>query len=164
MGDIPLDKKFAVLCGITRAQHFAWRQAVVELCPDVDPTAVVDRMWQLTGDQTARSYLRQIDKSKPVAPQVADCIVWSSRCMGEDASSSPGDGPDEAMVRHSDCPWFRWHDKHGLLAEDRPGCDQWFRSTIEAVNAELGTKLRFETIESLPEGGSSCLRRIWCER
>jgi hypothetical protein len=164
MGDIPLDKKFGTLCGITRAQHFAWRQAVVELCPDADPTAVVDRMWKLTGDQTAAAYLRHIDKTKPVAPQVAASIVWSSECMGEDAVAEPGEGPDEAVVRHTGCPWFTWHDKLGLLAEDRPGCDQWFRSTIAVVNAELGTKLQFETLESLPEGGSACVRRLWCER
>ena len=32
-----------------------------------------------------------------------------------------------------------------------------------AVNEELGTNLRFETVETLPEGGAFCLRRFWVE-
>ncbi len=161
--DEPIDKRFAVLCEIVRAQHFAWRQAAAELCPEVDPAEVVHRMWDLTGRQTAAAYLRRLDPAEPLAPQVAESIAWSSRCMGEDALVEPGEG-DEAYVRHRDCPWKRWHEKNGVLGECRPGCDSWFGATLATVNEKLGARLRFETLEALPEGGPSCLRRLWTER
>jgi hypothetical protein len=156
-------QQFQVLCEITRAQHFAWRSAVVKECPGVDPTRVVIEMWRQTGDQTARAYLKRIDAARPVAPQVAESIVWSSRCMGEDAKLEPGKTADEAFVRHHGCPWKAWHERQGLVAEDRPGCDEWFRATCETVSKATGRTVRFETLQSLPEGGASCLRRIWVE-
>jgi hypothetical protein len=154
-----------------RAQHFAWRQAVAERFPDVDPAEVVALMWRITGETTARAYAGRIDTAKPIAPQVAESIVWSSRCMGEDAmvevreGGGPDDDPpaDEAFVRHRGCPWKAWHERAGLLAEDLPGCDEWFGETLEGINRVLGTRLRFETLESLPKGDSSCLRRLWAE-
>jgi hypothetical protein len=160
MPDVPIEKKFATLCEIARAQHFAWHEAVRQMCPGVDVAEVTNRMWEVTGHETARAYLKRLDKSKPLAPQVAAAIVWSSQCMGEDAKLEPGSG-DEAFVRHGDCPWVHWHRRLGLLAEDRPGCDVWFRVIAEDINAALGTSLRVETKESLPDGGSCCLRRFW---
>ncbi len=32
MSDDPIEKRFAILCGIVRAQHFAWREAVCQSC------------------------------------------------------------------------------------------------------------------------------------
>lgn len=164
MSDTPLEKRFAVLCQITRAQHFAWRAAVADLCPDVDPEAVVMRMWEHTGVGTAGAYVKRLDFDAPLARQVAASIAWSSDSMGEDAVVEPGaDGVDEAYLRHTACPWVDWHRRQGLLAEDRPGCDAWFRSTFECVGEAAGKAVRFETLESLPEGGTCCLRRIWVE-
>lgn len=164
MADIPIDKRFAILCQITRAQHFAWRQAVVEMCPGVDAAAVADRMWALTGVETANAYLKRLDVSKPLAPQVAASIAWSSQCMGEDAVVEPGaDGVDEAYVRHDDCPWMHWHRRQGLLAEDRPGCDTWFAHSTRRINDALGTRLRCETLAALPDGDPCCRRRFWVE-
>jgi hypothetical protein len=169
VADVPIEKKFAVLCEIVRAQHFAWRRAVEELCPEVDAVAVVTRMWEITGRQTAAAYLKRVDPEAPLAPQLADSIVWSSRSMGEDARAeipdpAPGDTPaDEAFVRHLDCPWCKWHRRHDLEAEDRPGCDAWFRTIVEEVNQALDGRLRVETIEALPDGGDCCLRRLWVE-
>ena len=162
MTDLPFEKRFAILCEITRAQHFAWREAVAQLCPDVDPARVVDRMWELTGEQTARAYLKRVDPQRPLAPQIAASVVWSSQCMGEDASVREGQG-DEAFVEHRDCPWLHWHRRLDLLAEDRPGCDAWFRSTVDTINQALGTRLRVETQETLPEGGAACRRRLWVD-
>lgn len=164
MADIPVEKKFAVLCEITRAQHFAWHEAVRQLCPGVDMVQVTNRMWELTGHETAKAYLKRLDRAKPLAPQVAASIVWSSQCMGEDAHLEVSEGKDEAFVRHHDCPWVHWHRRTGLLHEDRPGCDVWFKTMVDDINAALGTRLRFETLESLPEGKPSCLRRFWVER
>jgi hypothetical protein len=160
VSDVPLSTKFEVLTEITRASHFAWHAAVRKVCPSIDPMKVTLEMWRLTGKQTGAAYLRKIDRHLPLAPQVAASICWSSACMGEDAVVEDG-GDRAAFVVHRGCPWQRWHEKNGLVHEDRPGCDEWFRATIETVNEALGTKVRFETLESLPEGGKSCRRRIW---
>lgn len=154
-------KKFEILCEITRAQHFAWHAAVRKLCPSVDPMEVTLEMWRVSGVQTGAAYTRRMNRSLPIAPQVAAGICWSSDCMGEDARIEPGANERECFVVHSACPWQKWHEREGLVAEDRPGCDAWFRATIDAVNGALGTNVRFETLESLPEGGNSCRRRVW---
>lgn len=162
MAETPIDKRFAVLCEIVRAQHFAWHEAVRQLCREVDTAAVTMRMWELTGEQTARAYLEHLDPDRPLALQVAESIVWSSRAMGEDAVAEAGEG-EVAYVRHAGCPWHRWHERTGLLAEDQPGCDAWLRSTIEHIARKVGRPLRFETEQSLPEGGQACVRRIWVD-
>lgn len=161
--DLPLEKKFGILVEICRSSHFAWREAVLRTCPGADIQSIVNEMWDVTGVQTAESYLKHMDRSQPLAEQVAASIVWSSRCMGEDADLEDGDRPGEYLVRHDVCPWFRWHDKLNLLPEDRPGCDRWFEAAIRTINEYLGSKLRFETVSALPEGGDCCLRRIWEE-
>lgn len=158
MPEIPLETRFSVLSQITRAQHFAWREAVQRMFPEADPAQLVNLMWEITGRQTAEAYAKRVDPAKPLAPQLAQCIAWSSRCMGEDAAVEETGG--EVYVRHSDCPWFHWHKRLGLLAEDRPGCDAWFAATFEEVGRRIGAEISFETLESLPEGGSCCLRRI----
>jgi len=171
MSKLPVEKRFQILCQITRAQHFAWRQAVAEMAPGLDPAAVVDRMWEITGRGTAASYAKRIDPSADVARQVADGIAWSSQCMGEDAAvevpvEEPAEAsraPGEVLLRHRDCPWVHWHRRQGLERECRPGCDAWFASTLRGVSAAIGAEVRFETLEALPEGGESCLRRIWSE-
>lgn len=163
MPEPPLEKKFAILSQICRAQHFAWREAVRQLFPEADPEAVVTRMWEVTGVETARAYLDRLDPKKPLPPQVAASIVWSSRCMGEDAVVEAGEGDQEAYVRHKRCPWFDWAKRLDLLAEDRTGCDRWFQATLEEINRGLGTTLRVETQKTLPDGDDSCLRRIWVE-
>ena len=175
MSHNPVEKRFSILCEIVRAQHFAWRDAVQELCPNVDPTEVVARMWEITGHKTASAYLKRIDASGPLAAQVARSIVWSSESMGEHAvvetpdeadtnqRTSTPHREDEAFVRHLECPWFRWHERQQLLEEDKPCCDLWFQTIVSDINKSLGTKLRVETLEALPEGGSCCLRRLWVE-
>lgn len=74
-----------------------------------------------------------------------------------------GDEGDEAFVRHTDCPWFQWHTRLGLLAEDRPRRDAWFSSAIADINRSLGTNIRIETECALPDGGLCCRRRIWAD-
>lgn len=162
MTENDVQHRFDILCQITRAQHFAWRQAVVEICPDADPVAVVDRMWELTGQQTGASYSRRVGDDTPLPLQIARSISWSSQCMGEDTTVEEGDN-GEAFVVHADCPWFHWHRKLDLLAEDRPGCDAWFQTTVARVNKDLGTNLKVETLDALPNGGDCCRRRFWTE-
>jgi hypothetical protein len=157
----PLEERFAVLCRITRAQHFAWRQALRELHPGLDVGALVDRMWKITGEATGSAYARRMDTGVPVAAQVAESVAWSSQCMGEDASVESGVDDREAFVRHHACPWFHWHRKQNLLDEDRRGCDAWFAATVETIGRELALDLRFETLSALPSGDPCCLRRFW---
>ncbi|MHC4224745.1 MAG: L-2-amino-thiazoline-4-carboxylic acid hydrolase [Planctomycetota bacterium] len=162
--DIPIEKRFAALVEICRASHFAWREAAVRCCPDVDERTLVNEMWDITGVQTAEAYLKRLDPSGNLPGQIAASIVWSSQCMGEDAHVEEGKDPSECFVKHEDCPWHRWHQKLGLLAEDRPGCDRWFDAAIRTINEKLGTNIRFETLSSLPDGCDCCLRRIWEEK
>jgi hypothetical protein len=161
--DFPIEKKFRILTEICRASHFAWREAVVRRCPDVDPSEIVNEMWDITGVQTALAYLKRLDRSKGLAEQLATSIVWSSSCMGEEARVEKGKRAGEFIVRHDCCPWYRWHSDRGLLPEDRPGCDRWFEATIRTINENLGSRIRFETLSALPEGGDGCVRRIWEE-
>ena len=83
--DIPIDKKFRILSEICRASHFAWREAVVRRCPGVDPSEVVNEMWDVTGIQTGKAYVKRLDKAGDLAHQIAASVVWSSQSMGEDA-------------------------------------------------------------------------------
>jgi hypothetical protein len=161
--DIPIEKRFAVLVEICRASHFAWREAILRCCPDVDPQKIVDEMWDVTGVQTADAYVKRLDPSKNLPEQIAASIAWSSQCMGEDAHVEAGSDAGEWFLKHESCPWHRWHEKKGLLAEDRPGCDRWFESLIGVINERLGVNIRFETLSALPDGGDCCLRRIWQE-
>lgn len=161
--DMPIEKRFKVLCEISRAQHFAWREAALAMAPDVDPIQLVNKMWEIVGAQTAKAYLDHIDRDEPIAIQIAQSIRFSSDCMGEDVSIEQSDG-DEALVKHHDCPWFHWHKRLGLLAEDQPGCDTWFQTIAREIGKSLDVSINIETRCSLPEGGDCCLRRITVER
>jgi Flp pilus assembly protein TadG len=106
MDGLSFRHRFGTLCQITRAQHFAWRQAVAAMFPDTDPARVVLKMWEVTGQQTAASYLKRLDPDQPLAPQVAQSIAWSSQCMGEDA---------EAVGR----AWIAWSSFSGVIGKSR---------------------------------------------
>ena len=160
--DIPIEKKFKILCEIVRAQHFAWREAALAMMPDIDPAELGNKMWEITGVQTAQAYMKRLDTSKPLAAQVAESIAWSSVCMGEDAKVVPGEG-DEAFVKHDGCPWYLWHKRLDILSEDQPGCDTWFETAVKEINRKMGTKIRIETQKSLPGGDDCCLRRVWVD-
>ncbi len=156
-------KKFNLLADIMRAAHFEWRRTAVDLAPDVAPVDIVKRYWTEVGRDTAVYYLKKIDRTKDLAGEVARLYVASSVAMGEDAEvGEAGDGCAHAC--HHDCPWFHWHKRQDLLAEDQPGCDQWLQTVVDEINKALETRLRFETVESLPAGGQQCLRRFWEEK
>lgn len=161
--DVPIETRFKVLCEITRAQHFAWREAALALAPQLDPRQLTNKMWEITGVETAKAYLPRIDPKKPLPLQVAQAIAFSSACMGEDVTVETGHG-EEAFVRHHHCPWFHWHKQRGLLDEDQSGCDTWFRTVVAELNTALASDIRVETQCSLPAGGAGCLRRFWVER
>lgn len=159
--DMPWDKKFNILSQINRLAHFEWREAALALNPGLDPRDLVLKYWEIVGRDTGRAYLRKLDRTKPIAPQIASSFVWSSISMGEDAHMFEGDNEREAYMLHKGCPWLEFHKRYDAVAEDRPGCDRWLEALIGVVNAELGCAVRFETLESLPEGGAGCVRRVW---
>ena len=161
MKEMACEKRFNILSHINRLAHFEWREAALALCPNLDSKELVLKYWEIVGRDTGKAYLRHIDKEKPVAPQIASSFVWSSISMGEDAHMFEGDTEREAYMLHKECPWVTFHKKFDALEEDRPGCDKWLESLIDIVNKELGCNVKFETLESLPEGGSGCVRRVW---
>ncbi|MCK6528369.1 hypothetical protein L6R50_12720 [Myxococcota bacterium] len=146
-----------LMWAIHRAAHFEWRRAALSLAPGLDPLELVKAYWREVGRDTGRSWVKGLDRSAPLAPQVAERIAAVSRVMGEDAVATP------EGVTHRGCPWAEWHRRQGVLAEDRPGCDAWLEASLAAVDEALGCRLRFETVESIPEGGRACVRRIWEE-
>lgn len=157
-------KRFDLLANIMRASHFEWRRTALALSPELDPMSLVKRYWTEVGKDTAKYYLKKIDPSKDVAAQMARLFVSSSVIMGEDAELLERDAEGRSLARHNGCPWFDWHKREGLLDEDRPGCDEFIKTVVAEINSALGTRLRFETKESLPEGGSGCLRVFWIDK
>ena len=43
--DMPFEKRFNVLCDISRAKHFAWLEAALAIAADLDPQQLVNNMW-----------------------------------------------------------------------------------------------------------------------
>lgn len=156
-------KRFEILADIMRASHFEWRRAALKVNPGTDPVELVKQYWEEVGKDTARFYLKKIDRDRDLAEQVAELFVASSVVMGEDAEVIEKTAEGHSRARHNSCPWHRWHERQGLLAEDQVGCDHWLATVIDEINAALGTSLRFSTDEALPGGGSCCLRRFWVE-
>jgi len=161
--DLPVEKKFHVLCEITRASHFEWLRAVRALAPELDLSELVRRYWQEVGRDTAVAYLRHIDPQKPLPEQIARSFAFSSQCMGENCTVKPGRDDSEYFAEHTGCPWFDWHKKEGLLEMDRMRCDAWLGAIVEDANKSLNSKLKAETLKSLPDGDDTCLRRFWVE-
>lgn len=151
------EQKFNALCQITRASHFEWREAFIKMFPNMDPMEAVLKYWGIVGHDTAKAYLKKVDRNKPIAPQIAKMIVNSSLAMGETATMTVESNGNVRLV-HSACPWYDWHKKYDALEEDQPGCDCWFQTIVEDVNQELGTHIQVETISSLPHGDDNCTR------
>lgn len=160
---MPAEKKFNVLCEIVRASHFEWLRAVKAVAPDLDETRLVKEYWTEVGRDTAKAYLPHIDAAKPLPEQVARSFSFSSQCMGEDCETRPGKDESEYFAEHKGCPWLEWHEKEGRRDQDLPGCNAWLGAVVDGINESLGTKLRFETLKSLPGGDDVCLRRFWVE-
>ena len=156
-----LEQKFEALCRINRVSFFEWRETFMKLYPEKSSLEAVLQYWEIVGHDTAKAYLKRVDKSKPVAPQIAQMIVDSSLAMGESARVVEGD--DEVRVIHDICPWYDWHKKFDAVAEDQPGCDCWLKTIATDVNQELGTSIDVETVSSLPHGDERC-ERIFREK
>lgn len=162
--DIPLVKKFHMLSQIQRKSHFEWLEAAMHFAKDgTTELEVVKKFWEIVGRDTAPGYLRHIDPDKPLPRQIAECFVFSSQSMGEDAVLVDGEGENESFARHNGCPWYDWHERLGKMDQDLPGCEAWLESFMAAINKELGTNVKWETVKSLPAGDDVCLRRFWVE-
>ena len=64
--DIPIEKRFKVLCEIVRAQHFAWREAALAMAPGLDPKAL-GGMWQ-----------RHLRGGEDYSPQIWSVMMFES--------------------------------------------------------------------------------------
>jgi len=157
-----IEEKFKILCSITRAAHFEWREAFIRMNPDMNPTDAVMQYWKIVGHDTAKAFLKKIKPEEPVIPQLAQMIVDSSLAMGEDAQLDIRHNT-EAHVKHNACPWFEWHKRKDALSEDRPGCDCWFQTIVQDVNESLSTQIKVETLSTLPDGDEHCIRRFTIE-
>ncbi|KXA89308.1 hypothetical protein AKJ61_03180 [candidate division MSBL1 archaeon SCGC-AAA259B11] len=152
------------LMGIEHMAHFEWREAALEVCPDVDPQELVEKYWEIVGRDTADSYVTRLDKTDPTfVRDVANSIAFSSVAMGEDAKVIKGRSEMEYYVRWDRCPWYEYGRRYDAVEEDLPGCDKWCEVVIERINKYFGTDLKFETIKAHPLGDDCCLRRIWSE-
>jgi hypothetical protein len=156
----PLQKRFDILTAIHRASYFQWLTTAGHLCPEVSQPELVASYWEEVGHDTARNYLKHIDRRVSLPGEIARNVVFSSICMGEDAVLINGEG-DEAWVEHRGCPWFDWHVRMDRLDQDLLGCDKWIETLVEDINHELQGSVCWETIESLPQGDGICLRRFW---
>ena len=156
-------KKLRILAQINRASHFQWRKAALAASPDLDALELVKRYWGEVGRETARYYLSQIDRDRDLAEQVTALFVSSSVVMAEDAVVIEKSAEGRCQARHNSCPWFDWHRREDLLPEDQPGCDHFLQVLMDEMNAALGSRLRFATVESLPNGGACCLHQFWEE-
>ncbi|MFQ5412001.1 MAG: hypothetical protein ACE5EC_06875, partial [Phycisphaerae bacterium] len=119
--ELDRSKQFEVISNIMRASHFEWRRAVMKLFPNVDPKELVRCYWTEVGKDTAKFYLKKIDPDRDLAEQVARLFVSSSVAMGEDAEVLEQTPDGCSRARHNDCPWYHWHQREGLLEEDRMG-------------------------------------------
>jgi hypothetical protein len=158
--------KFDTLCSIVRATWYEWRQAALEFAREgVKPLDLVLRAWEIVGHDTAKSYFPALDVSKPsFLEDIAKLIVMSSQSMGEDAKVVKGEKPNEVYVRWDSCPWPEFARRYGApMEEDLAGCDKWFQTVIDDINALFNTKVRLVTLKAIPKGDGICLRRLYVE-
>lgn len=158
--------KFDTLCSIVRATWYEWRQTALEFArPGVKPLDLVLKAWEIVGHDTAKSYFPVLNKTSPTfLEDIAKLIVASSLAMGEDAKVVKSDKPNEVYVRWDVCPWPEFARRYGApMEEDVLGCDKWFITVIEDINALFNTKVRLETLKAIPRGDGMCLRRLWIE-
>jgi hypothetical protein len=155
--------KFEALGNITRATWYEWRQAAIETArPEFTPLDLVLKAWEVVGHDTAKAYFGALDVSKPTfVEDIGKCIVNSSLMMGEDAKLVKGGSENEVFVQWDRCPWPEFARRYGApMEEDVLGCDKWFTTVIEDINALFNTNVRLETQKAIPRGDQCCLRRI----
>lgn len=109
----------------------------------------MNETWRAAGAEAGRGWLRTIDPGQPIAPQVVAC---AARAAADGAAVGTPWG-----VVHLSCSW------NGVGVACEEGCDAWFDSAIEVVNAALGCNLRFRTLQTMASGEATCARRIWEE-
>jgi hypothetical protein len=155
----PNEARYKLLLKIHRASHFEWIRTVKRLDPTCDVSRLVLTYWDEVAKDTAESYLKILNRDAPLASQIASLIVKSSVAMGEDASLIL-EG-QKAIVHHSACPWWDWHQKAGLAHLDKIGCDTWFTKVVLYINSALDGKVSVTTECALPDGESCCRRVFW---
>jgi hypothetical protein len=155
--------KFDGLGNITRATWFEWREAAITCArPEFKPIDLVLKAWEVVGHDTAKAYFTALDVSKPTfLEDIAKCIVSSSTMMGEDAKIVESEKDDEIYVQWDRCPWPEFSRRYQVpMEEDVLGCDKWFQTVIEDINALFNTEVKLETLKAIPRGDGICIRRL----
>jgi hypothetical protein len=115
---------------------------------------MIERMketWQVAGAAAGRRWLASIDPSKPVVPQINALIAHEANAAGGGAQATTW-GVDQ----HT-CTWTN----AGARGACIEGCDAWFESALEVVNAALGCNVQVQTLDTMGSGGVTCARKIW---
>jgi hypothetical protein len=162
MSHIPLEKKFRVLCGITRSMYFLWLQTIKQLCPNIDENTLILKYWENLGHETAQSYIKHMDLNKPIL-SLAESIIFSSQCMGESADIITS-RDNEVLIRWTACPWIEWYSKFSSLEKDQLGCDKWLEVIISDLNKSLGLNIAWGRLKSLPKGEKYCEIKIYAKK
>lgn len=153
--------RFDALCAIVRATWYEWRQAAVEYArPGAEPLEIVLKAWEVVGHDTAKAYFPILNKASPTfLEDIAKCIMMSSVSMGEDARIVKSDKPDEIFIQWDHCPWPEFARRYKVpMEEDVLGCDKWFMTVIDDINALFNTNVKLETLKAIPRGDGCCLR------
>jgi hypothetical protein len=154
--------KFDALGNITRATWYEFRQAALDLAPNLKPMDLVLHAWEVVGHDTSKAYVNSLDLSKPsFLEDIGKLIVQSSTMMGESARLKKSDKPNEVFVEWDRCPWPEFARRYGAtMEEDVLGCDMWFQTVIKDINEIFGTDVKLETTAAIPRGDKTCTRRL----
>ena len=154
--------KFDALGNITRATWYEFRQAALDLAPQLKPMDLALHAWEVVGHDTSKAYVNSLDLSKPsFLEDIAKLIVQSSTMMGETARLVKSSKPGEVFVEWDRCPWPEFARKYGAtMEEDVLGCDMWFQTVIKDINEIFGTDVKLETTHAIPRGDKTCTRRL----
>jgi hypothetical protein len=154
--------KFDALGNITRATWYEFRQAALDLAPELKPMDLALHAWEVVGHDTSKAYVNSLDLSKPTfLEDIGRLIVQSSTMMGETARLVKSKNPGEVFVEWDRCPWPEFARRYGAtMEEDVLGCDMWFQTVIKDINEIFGTDVKLETTAAIPRGDRTCTRRL----
>ncbi|MFZ5476953.1 MAG: hypothetical protein ACOZNI_09285 [Myxococcota bacterium] len=113
--------------------------------------------WREQGRAAARARLRDLDPGRPLVPQACELIADVARDMGHRVQVRPWGIADVA------CPWGEAK-RAGLEPHCGARCEAWMLGCLEEIDSAFGTRLRMRTVQSIPDGESTCAREVWEER
>lgn len=135
--------------------YHSWRKAVEEKYGKDEASELELRFWELVGEDTANAYINKGKIDSNDIEGLVKGIARSSEIMGEQVEVKK-DGDDILLV-HTECPWTDSYEASGDPGQCQAGCDRWFETAAQKLNAKFGVK----TESCLAAGDDSCLRRFY---